>query len=188
MTIENSFQGSNLSGIANKGVLALAVETLKFRAQLTLRNELREQSGWNDELNEFLQQGVQALDATLKGVTYKSSTSPTGTVMPSPMPRTLQYELSGSDPDFPQMDDTKHKNDWLKIFIWELDHTFCEVTRLDCRHSGYAIPEQQAAMIGAMLNNLMTIIQEKGGETNRVFTPTGTLPSQESQTFHGQSN
>ena len=187
MTVENSFRGANLSGIANKGVLALCTEVLKFRKQLTLRSELREQSGWNDELNAYLTDSLNALCETLEGVTYTAMQQPVATLMPSPIPVTFPYVLDGSHPDYPQLDAEAYQNDWLKMFIWELDHTFAEATRLDCRHSGYTVPKTQSVMIKGMLNNLMQIVQAKGGEGNRVNTPTGTLPSQEADTFQGNS-
>lgn len=181
----NSFTGANLSGIANKGVLAMCTELMKFRKQLTRRTELMEQSGWNDELNEYLESEVGQLEETLIEVTYQAGTTPNTTVLPAPIPITLSYSLDGAHADYPQLNDERYQNDWLKMFCWELDRVFVEATRLDCRHSGNTVPKQQAEMIKAMLNNLMSIIQKKGGETNRSSTPTGTLASQEPQTFSG---
>jgi len=179
MAATNSFTGVNLSGVANKGVLAICTELMKFRKQLTLRTELREQSGWNDELNAYLLAEVNQLDETLTGVTYKAGQSPNTTVLPAPIPVDLAYQLDGAHKDYPQLASEVYQNDWLKMFCWELDRVFVESTRLDCRHSGNTIPVQQSAMIKAMLNNLMQIVQDKGGEQNRSATPTGTLNSQE---------
>ena len=53
MASQNSFSGANLD-FPNEGIHFLLAEVIKFRKQLTVRDEFRSQSGWADNLNRYM--------------------------------------------------------------------------------------------------------------------------------------
>ena len=50
---QNTFRGANPE-FPNLGIHFLLAEVIKFRKQLTVRQEFRSQSGWNDALNRYM--------------------------------------------------------------------------------------------------------------------------------------
>ena len=104
--------------------------------------------------------------------------------MPVGRPRKVVWNLTGTDVDVPQMTPGNCPNDMARSFITGLDAYFVELTRLDSRFQPNMITKYESAMMRAVLNELYTITQRKGGEDKRVDTPVGTLPSQDAKTFN----
>ena len=104
-------------------------------------------------------------------------------LMPAGIVRPVVWDLSGDHEDYPQVNPENCPNDHLRAFITGLDRVFVELTRLDCRHESRNIPKYQSVMIHALLNELYTITQRKGGEQNRSDSPTGTFPTQDRSSF-----
>lgn len=207
---ENTFRNYHPS-TNNRGIFALCEEIINFRKQLTVRPEVHSQSGWNDALNTFMVTRLERIADTLESVTYSpsgqtqeeletnasdttrslaqdyeaTSVNTDNLLLPAGRPVEFRWDLSGADPDIPQLDVEDCPNDWAYMFITCLDSIFVDVTQLDSRSQPSTITKYESAMIRSRLNELFTITQRKGGEGNRNDVPTGTLPSQESGTLNG---
>ena len=213
MAENNTFSGANLE-FPNLGVHFVLAEIIKFRKQLTIRQEFRSQSGWSNALNNYMIEELEKLADTLENITYNPDVIPKeilelqsadttrglsddynayamshdNVVMPTARPRQIVWDLSGNDPDIPQMTVENCPNDAARGFLTGVDHFFVEVTRLDSRHQPLMITKYESTMMRALLNILYTLTQRKGGEDNRSDIPVGTLPSQESGTFLGDGS
>ena len=207
---ENTFRGYHPE-TNNRGIFALCEEIINFRKQLTVRPEVRSQSGWNDALNTFMVTRLERIADTLEKVTYSpsgltqeqlevnaadttrsladdysaTSVNTDDLLLPAGRPVKFRWVLDGSDPDLPQLSVADCPNDWAYMFITNLDSIFVDITQLDSRSQPSTITKYESAMIRNRLNELFTITQTKGGEVNRNDVPTGTLPSQESGTLQG---
>jgi len=207
---ENTFAGANLE-FPNLGIHFILAELIKFRKQLTVRQEFLSQSGWDNALNGYMVTELEKLADTLENVTYNPDVVPkevlelqaadTGrslsedynayalaqddVVMPTGRPRKVVWDLTGTDPDLPQLTPVNCPNDSARTFVTQLDNVFVELTRLDSRWQPMMITKYESVMIRAMLTTLYTITQRKGGEPNRSDIPVGTLPSHEASTFGG---
>jgi hypothetical protein len=205
---QNTFLGANLE-FPNLGVHFLLAEIVKFRKQLTVRQEFRSQSGWNDGLNRYMVTELEKLADTLENITYNPDSftleeleaqagdtsrsldedyneyalTQDNVLMPVGVNRTLSWDLTGTDVDMPQLSPQNCPNDYARTFVAALDNFFVELTRLDSRHQPYAITKYESVMMRSLLNVLYTLTQRKGGEVNRSDVPTGTLPSDEGGTF-----
>lgn len=207
---QNSFFGANTSFV-NRGIHALLAEIIKVRQQLTVRNELMTRSGWDNAMNSWLETTLNMLRDTVENITYNPDDTPLvdlkkqaadttrsvrddfnqnalsqdNLLMPTSLPMPIVWNLDGTDPDLPQVTVNNCPNDWFRLFIKGLDELFVHATRLDSRHQRNTITKNEGAMICALLNELFTIVQRKGGEANRTDIPVGTLPSQDAITFKG---
>ena len=210
MAMTNTFSGANME-FPNVGIHYLLAEIVKFRKQLTVRNEFRSQSGWNNALNEYMVEELNRLADTLENITYhptskskdqleqeaadttrqleedydETAVSSDNVVMPTAHNRIVHWDLTGTNPDLPQPDPNVFLNDHARAFLTGLDRFFTELTRLDSRHQPNTVTKFESVMMRALLNELFTICQRKGGEPNRSDIPTGTLPSMEPNTFKG---
>ena len=209
---QNTFLGANLE-FPNLGIHFLLAEVIKFRKQLTVRQEFRSQSGWNDGLNRYMITELEKLGDTLENITYNPDSfsleeleaqagdttrtleedynefalTQDNVLMPVGVNRTLSWDLTGTDVDIPQLTPQTCPNDYARTFVAALDNFFVELTRLDSRHQPYAITKYESVMMRSLLNVLYTLTQRKGGEATRSDVPTGTLPSDEGATFrHGR--
>jgi len=189
----------------NDGIHLLLAETIKFRKQLTARDEFKSQSGWGDNLNAYMVTELDKLADTLESITYNtdgktmaqrkeeasdtsrsladdySATSITmdEVLMPSFPPRRVEWVLDGSDADLPIIDNVNFPNDDGRSFIKGLDRFFVAMTRLDSRFQPVSITKYESVMMRGILDGLYTLAQRKGGEFNKSDIPTGTLPSQQ---------
>lgn len=210
MTMPNTFEGS-FTETNNLGVYAICEEIINFRKQLTPQGVNASQSGWGDPLNTFMVKWLNRLSQTVASVTYslsgateeelENNAKDTGggvvsifnaqsinsdeVVMPPNDPMTFRWLVDGTDVDIPQLTKEDCPNEWMFLFIANLDKLYRMVTRLDSRHAGSVISADDSVKVHAKINELMTICQRKGGEANRVDVPVGTLPSQEKDTFQG---
>ena len=209
---QNTFLGANLE-FPNLGIHFLLAEVIKFRKQLTVRQEFRSQSGGNDGLNRYMITELEKLGDTLENITYNPDSfsleeleaqagdttrtleedynefalTQDNVLMPVGVNRTLSWDLTATDVDIPQLTPQTCPNDYARTFVAALDNFFVELTRLDSRHQPYAITKYESVMMRSLLNVLYTLTQRKGGEANRSDVPTGTLPSDEGATFrHGR--
>jgi len=66
---QNTFRGSNVE-FPNLGIHFILAEVIKIRKQLTVRQEFRSQSGWNDALNRYMVTEIEKLGDTLENITY----------------------------------------------------------------------------------------------------------------------
>lgn len=207
---QNSFLGANLV-FPNTGIHFLLAELIKFRKQLTVRSEFRSQSGWTNGLNSYMQAELERISDTLENITYNPDDLPQteleaqaadttrtleadyntraltsdNVLMPVSVDRGLVWNLTGTDPDLPQMNPQNCPNDSARTFIAGLDRLFTEATRLDSRHQSQTITKYESVMIRSLLNELYTVTRRKGGEENKSDIPQGTLPSQDPATFKG---
>lgn len=215
MPEQNSFTGANLT-LRNTSLHTLLAEIIKFRKQLIVRPEFQQQSGWDNAINRYLMTNLEALNDTIENITYNEDVDRTkderegaaadtsGSLAKNyadgvysihsdnvPMPvlpeRPVLWALDGSDPDIPQPTEEIFHNDFARIFIKGLDNFFVTVTRLDSRHQMQGITKNEGEMLQALLDELYTITQRKGGEDNRVDIPQGTLPSEEPNTFNAKA-
>ena len=69
----NTFDGYQKE-FANLGIHFLLAETIKFRKQLTVRDEFKSQSGWDNGLNSYMIKEVEKLADTLENITYNPDT------------------------------------------------------------------------------------------------------------------
>ena len=65
----NTFRGCNLE-FPNLGIHFILAEVIKIRKQLTVRQEFRSQSGWNDSLNRYMVTEIEKIGDTLENITY----------------------------------------------------------------------------------------------------------------------
>lgn len=205
---QNTFTGANLE-FPNLGIHFLLAEIIKFRKQLTVRQEFRSQSGWNDALNRYMVTEIEKLADTLENITYNPDSfsleeleaqaadtarsleddynefalTQDNVLMPVGVSRRVAWDMSGTDVDVPQLTPVNCPNDAARSFVAALDTFFVELTRLDSRHQPYAVTKYESVMMRSLLNVLYTLNQRKGGEENRSDIPTGTLPSEELGTF-----
>jgi len=205
---QNSFKGANLK-FPNSGIHYMLAEIMKFRKQLTVRDEFRSQSGWTDSLNTYMITELEKLadtvenitsnpsDATLEELEARASDtertlaadydvrslSSDNILMPVSISREIVWDLTGADPDIPQLTPQNCPNDTARTFVTFLDTVFVALTRLDSRFQSQTIMRYESVMIRNYLETLYAITQRKGGEVNKSDIPTGTLPSQEPETF-----
>ena len=205
---ENTFNETQMD-FPNDGIHFMLAEIIKFRKQLTVRQEFSSQSGWDNALNAYMVEELEKLADTLENITYYPSDTPKevlelsaadttrslsddydlralsydNIVMPTGRPRRVVWDLTGNDEDIPQMTPDVCPNDTARSFITGLDETFVELTRLDSRHQPTMVTKYESVMMRNKLGTLYTICQRKGGEQNKSDIPVGTLPSQESTTF-----
>ena len=210
MAAANTFTGANLE-FPNLGIHFILAEIVKFRKQLTVRQEFKSQSGWNNALNRYMVTEVEKLGDTLENITYNPDTltleeleaqagdstrnvsddyndlalTQDNVLMPVGVNRKINWDLSGADVDIPQLQPGNCPNDAARTFTTALDNFFVELTRLDSRHQPYSLTKYESVMMRSLLNVLYTLTQRKGGEANRSDIPTGTLPSDEAATFGG---
>ena len=210
MAADNTFTGANLE-FPNLGIHFILAEIVKFRKQLTVRQEFKSQSGWNNALNRYMVTEVEKLGDTLENITYNPDTltleeleaqagdstrnvsddynelalTQDNVLMPVGVNRKVNWDLTGTDIDIPQLNPQNCPNDAARTFTAALDNFFVELTRLDSRHQPYSLTKYESVMMRSLLNVLYTLTQRKGGEINRSDIPTGTLPSDESATFGG---
>ena len=209
MAAENTFTGANVE-FPNLGIHFILAEVIKFRKQLTVRQEFKSQSGWNNALNRYMVTEIEKLGDTLENITYNPDVltleeleaqagdstrnvaddynelalTQDNVLMPVGVNRKVTWDLSGADVDIPQLHPGNCPNDAARSFTAALDNFFVELTRLDSRHQPYSVTKYESVMMRSLLNILYTITQSKGGEINRSDIPTGTLPSGESATFN----
>lgn len=208
MASQNSFSGANLD-FPNEGIHFLLAEVIKFRKQLTVRDEFRSQSGWADNLNRYMVTELEKLADTLENITYfpddvtletleaqaadttrslnddynERALSSDNVLMPVGLSRQIVWDLTGADLDIPQTTHEIYPNDDARSFLKGLDKFFVECTRLDSRFQTQTITKYESVMMRSLLNTLYTITQRKGGEVNKSDIPSGTLPSQDPATF-----
>ena len=139
---QNTFLGANLE-FPNLGIHFLLAEIVKFRKQLTVRQEFRSQSGWNDGLNRYMVTELEKLADTLENITYNpdsftleeleaqaGDTSRTldedynefaltqdNVLMPVGVNRTLSWDLTGADVDLPQLAPQNCPNDYASTYV-----------------------------------------------------------------------
>ena len=209
MAAENTFTGANLE-FPNLGIHFILAEVIKFRKQLTVRQEFKSQSGWNNALNRYMITEIEKLGDTLENITYNPdiltleeleaqagdstrnvaddynelALTQDNVLMPVGVSRKVTLDLTGTDVDIPQLHPSNCPNDAARSFTAALDNFFVELTRLDSRHQPYSLTKYESVMMRSLLNILYTLTQRKGGEVNRSDIPTGTLPSGESATFN----
>lgn len=210
MAAENTFKGANME-FPNLGIHFILAEIVKFRKQLTVRQEFKSQSGWNNALNRYMITEIEKLGDTLENITYNPDNltleeleaqagdstrdvaddynelalTQDNVLMPVGVNRIVTWDLTGTDVDIPQLNPANCPNDAARSFTAALDNFFVELTRLDSRHQPYSLTKYESVMMRSLLNVLYTLTQRKGGETNRSDIPTGTLPSDEPTTFGG---
>jgi hypothetical protein len=204
----NTFRGANLK-FPNRGIHFLLAEIVKFRKQLTERDEFKSQSGWSNSLNNYMVAELEHLADTLENITYNPDDLPQeeieaqaadtlrsladdyntralasdNVLMPVGVLREVVWTLDGNDPDLPQMTPVNCPNDIARGFLTGLDNIFVELTRLDSRFQTQTITKYESAMIRSLMSELYAVTQRKGGEVNRSDIPSGTLNSQEPTTF-----
>ena len=210
MAAQNTFKGANTE-FPNLGIHFILSEIIKFRKQLTVRQEFKSQSGWNNALNRYMVTEIEKIGDTLENITYNPDaltqeeieaqaadttrsvaddynevalTQDNG-LMAVGGNRTVPWDVWGTDVDIPQLHPGNCPNDAARSFIAALDNLFVELTRVDSRHQPYSLTKYETVMIRSLLNVLYTLTQRKGGEVNRSDIPTGTLPSDEATTFGG---
>ena len=210
MAAENTFKGANME-FPNLGIHFILAEIVKFRKQLTVRQEFKSQSGWNNALNRYMITEIEKLGDTLENITYNPDNltleeleaqagdstrnvsddynelalTQDNVLMPVGVNRIVTWDLTGTDIDIPQLNPGNCPNDAARSFTAALDNLFVELTRLDSRHQPYSLTKYESVMMRSLLNVLYTLTQRKGGETKRSDIPTGTLPSDEPTTFGG---
>ena len=210
MAADNTFTGANVE-FPNLGIHFILAEVIKFRKQLTVRQEFKSQSGWNNALNRYMVTEIEKLGDTLENITYNPDVltleeleaqagdstrnvaddynelalTQDNVLMPVGVNRQVTWDLTGADVDIPQLHPGNCPNDAARSFTAALDNFFVELTRLDSRHQPYSLTKYESVMMRSLLNVLYTLTQRKGGETNRSDIPTGTLPSDEPTTFGG---
>jgi hypothetical protein len=212
MAAENTFKGANTE-FPNLGIHFILAEIIKFRKQLTVRQEFKSQSGWNNALNRYMVTEIEKLGDTLENITYNPDNltleeleaqagdstrnvaddynelalTQDNVLMPVGVNRIVTWDLTGADVDIPQLAPANCPNDAARSFTAALDNFFVELTRLDSRHQPYSLTKYESVMMRSLLNVLYTLTQRKGGEVNRSDIPTGTLPSDEAATFGGSA-
>jgi hypothetical protein len=210
MAAQNTFKGANTE-FPNLGIHFILSEIIKFRKQLTVRQEFKSQSGWNNALNRYMVTEIEKVGDTLENITYNPDAltqeeleaqaadttrsvaddyndvalTQDNVLMPVGVNRTVTWDLTGNDVDIPQLHPGNCPNDAARSFIAALDNVFVELTRVDSRHQPYSLTKYESVMIRSLLNVLYTLTQRKGGEVNRSDIPTGTLPSDDPNTFGG---
>lgn len=209
---QNTFTGAVLK-FPNLGIHFTLAEVVKFRMQLTKRilAEFRSLSGWNDDMNNYMVRELEKLADTLENITYQPEPanqeelesyaadtsrsladdynpnvlSHDNVLGPVEVDTELVWDLTGADPDMPQLTPENCPNDVARTFITYLDRFFVQMTRLDSRHQANMISKYESVMMRSYLTTLYTICQRKGGEVNKSDIPTGVLNRDEPNTFEG---
>ena len=207
---QNTFTGAN-KVFANKGIHFVIAEVIKFRKQLSVRQEFTSQSGWNNALNKYMTYELEKLGDTLENIAYNpddtsqedleaqaadttrsladdynvNALSSDNVLQPTGPEIPVVWDLTGGDVDIPQLTPANCPNDVARTFVSGLDRFFVEMTRLDSRNQPQTISKYESVMMRSLLNELYTMTQRKGGEVNRSDIPTGTLPSQDPASFQG---
>src|SRR5690606_30393886 len=190
MSEMNSFSGLVLS-FANTSIHFAVDEVMKFRAQLTRRTEFQSMSGWGDDLNKYMKDELEKIYHTLTRITINPSdktqeelegeVSNTETTLagrfnsksvraddvigPAPLPRTLEYDFTGNDPNYPQVTLQEFPNEVARNFIRLLDRYVVELTRLDSNRQYAMITKYDSLKLASgFLDPLWTICMVKGGE------------------------
>lgn len=200
----NTFDGYHPS-FENISLHYVLAKIIKFRKQLTVRSDIKSQSGWDDSLNSYMIAQLQAIAHTVKRITYnpspdsrevleaeaadttkdlydvfdEKSAATDDILMPSGPAREVTWDLAGGDIDIPQLDEHNCPNDILRGFITGLDDLFVQATRLDSRFLRDYVTKNDGKILQSYIDRLFTICQVDGGEANRSDIATGTLPSQE---------
>ena len=188
MATQNTFKGANLE-FPNLGIHFILAEVIKFRKQLTVRQEFKSQSGWNNALNRYMVTEIEKLGDTLENITYNPDVltleeleaqagdstrnvsddynelalTQDNVLMPVGVNRTVTWDLTGADVDIPQLNPGNCPNDAARSFTAALDNFFTELTRLDSRHQPYSLTKYESVMMRSRLNVLYTLTQRKGG-------------------------
>ena len=162
MAADNTFTGANLE-FPNLGIHFILAEVVKFRKQLTVRQEFKSQSGWNNALNRYMVTEIEKLGDTLENITYNPDVltleelesqagdstrnvaddynelalTQDNVLMPVGVNRKVTWDLTGADIDIPQLHPGNCPNDAARSFTAALDNFFVELTRLDSRHQPY---------------------------------------------------
>lgn len=201
---ENSFEGI-VKTFTNVGIHAFCAEIMTIRQQITVRNELRTRSGWDNSMQNYIVKALEKLRDTVENICYNPDVlsqeeleaqavdttrsiaddyntraiASDNILMPNTLPRTLAYVLDGTDLDVPIVDKNNCPNETLRLFIKGLDELMVQSTRLDDRNNRNLISKYSGAMLVSLINELYTLAVRKGGESNRLDIPVGVLPSQE---------
>ena len=180
----NSFKGTVMA-FPNRGIHFAFDEGMKFRVQLTKRllNEWKSQSGWDDAMNRYIQVELEKLADTLERTTYNPHTKTQeeleaeaadtsrsladdydglslthDNVLDSvQLEIPLEYDLSGSDVDIPQLDQINCPNDVARNFVRGLDLYLGSLTRLDSRHQSNMITKYDSVKSRQRLNELWMV-------------------------------
>jgi len=102
--------------------------------------------------------------------------------------KSVPFDLSGNHPDFPQPTHDVVENDFARMLIIGLDNFVVTATQCDSRTQPATINAMESAQLQALLNELYATAMVKGGEANRVETPTGLMPSDRSGTFNADGS
>jgi len=199
----NSFTGLR-QNVGNYSCRALIAEIQAFRAQLILKGEFDQASGWDDPLNQWM---VEEL-GRIRETAAVTATSPMGAVDQAARnaqrktdaadeTQTLKDRYIAGDPitaddqmmpsapmrplpyDFSGADPKipqmhGKKNYALVSVVNELDYACVLISKLDCQGSGYTIPPHQSSMIVSKLDSIYTICEIKGGTSHRRDIADGT--------------
>ena len=124
-------------------------------------------------------------DATLADAFDGKSINTDEIVMAAPVvDKQLAYDLTGADPNVPQPTPELLPNDIARAFVIGVDNLIVAATNLDSRTQPATINAMEAAQLLTLLNEMYALCMLKGGEENRVETPTGVLPVQRASTFN----
>lgn len=214
MAEQNSFTGARLTDVVNEDIHSLLAKIIKFRTQLITRPEFKSQSGWDTALNNYMTKELEKLSKQLALATVKVDTRTqdeleaeaalnAGTLADSyanaavtayaqdnilgssraPIP--VVHDLTGADPNIPQVTVKLVPNAEARNFVKKLDFMFVELTNLDSRHAPFGIEKYDALKVRSQyLEKLYAVCQNFGGETNRSDVPTGVLPSDLPESFN----
>ena len=142
MAAQNTFKGANTE-FPNLGIHFILSEIIKFRKQLTVRQEFKSQSGWNNALNRYMVTEIEKIGDTLENITYNPDAltqeeleaqaadttrsvaddynevalTQDNVLMPVGINRTVTWDLSGNDVDIPQLHPGNCPNDAARSFI-----------------------------------------------------------------------
>ena len=110
-------------------------------------------------------------------------------VMPTSMvDHRVEIDLSGQHPDYPQPSPDVCPNDWFGLFVTKLDNFVVLATNCDSRTQPSTINAYESAQLQSDLMTLYAICLERGGEANRIETPTGLLRSNYDDTYNADGS
>lgn len=208
---EHSFY-STVMTFHNLDIHALLGKIMSFRIQLITRPELRRVSGWNDALTNYISRELERISDQLAVTTHsmsgrtrddwrtiakntegsladsydKNTLAADELLGPPGVPRTIVWDLTGTDPNIPQLDPNLHQNTELRHFIILLDRLFVEASRCQSRHNPRMIDAADSAILRVhFLEPLYALNERYGGSVNSSDAPNGVLPSEEPETFQG---
>jgi hypothetical protein len=92
VSIKNSFTGMMLT-FPNAGIHSLVATAFKFRKQLGPRSEAMQQSGWSNEMNVFMQLGLEEVAKNVKRVVYNSGNTTMKETGGKPAPDATNVQL-----------------------------------------------------------------------------------------------